>query len=222
LTSLFGRHRAIKILSLPVRRAPYSDSRSSRRRNLFMRELNELRYEPIEKRIRGTLGGGRWSIARARRWCGNPSVSCAVPATALRIERPVPSALDRSTESVPSTTQKPCWTPVHFRRARLLGVQSTSTPRASRSRGIEPAARPRRLRPIDRPGTPDRPPRRRGPLRPRDRRTAQRLPPHDRHAPLPRLPETRDNRFWRVTAAGSVRCSSLYLCIGTPRPWMSI
>jgi uncharacterized protein (DUF427 family) len=30
---------------------------SVRVRDLFMRELNELRYEPIEKRIRGTMGG---------------------------------------------------------------------------------------------------------------------------------------------------------------------
>ena len=32
----------------------------------------------------------------------------AVPASALTVERPVPNAFDRSTESVPSTTQKPC------------------------------------------------------------------------------------------------------------------
>ena len=36
----------------------------------------------------------------------------AVPATARRAVAPVPSALVRSTESVPSTTQNPCETPV--------------------------------------------------------------------------------------------------------------
>ena len=35
-----------------------------------------------------------------------------VPTSALTIDQPVPSAFDRRTESVPSTTQKPCWTPV--------------------------------------------------------------------------------------------------------------
>ena len=41
-------------------------------------------------------------------------------------------------------------------------------------------------------------PRRRRPLQPRDRPTALRLPPHDRHAPLPDLPEARNNRARRA------------------------
>jgi transposase len=42
------------------------------------------------------------------------TIPTAVPASALRIDLPVPSAFDRSTDSVPSTTQKPCWTPVRW------------------------------------------------------------------------------------------------------------
>jgi hypothetical protein len=39
------------------------------------------------------------------------TIPTAVPARAERIDQPVPSALERSTDSVPSTTQKLCWTP---------------------------------------------------------------------------------------------------------------
>src|ERR1039457_4447740 len=38
-------------------------------------------------------------------------IPAAVPASALRMVRPVPSAFERGTDSVPRTTQKECWRP---------------------------------------------------------------------------------------------------------------
>ena len=43
------------------------------------------------------------------------------------IDQPVPSAFDRSTDSVPSTTQKPCCSPV--RCAMKTAIASPAAPR---------------------------------------------------------------------------------------------
>ncbi len=53
----------------------------------------------------------------------------AVPATARRAVEPVPTALDRSTERVPSTTQKPCSTP-------LISTTATARARAAAPRTV--------------------------------------------------------------------------------------
>ena len=51
----------------------------------------------------------------------------AVPASALITDRPVPSALERSTDRVPSTTQKECWRPVFW--AMNTAMASPTAPR---------------------------------------------------------------------------------------------
>ena len=55
------------------------------------------------------------------------TIPTAVPARALRIDQPVASAFDRSTESVPSTTQNPCWRPVRW--AMKTATASPAAPR---------------------------------------------------------------------------------------------
>ena len=42
------------------------------------------------------------------------TIPTAVPARALTMDDPVASAFDRSTDSVPSTTQNECWRPVRW------------------------------------------------------------------------------------------------------------
>ena len=52
-----------------------------------------------------------------------------VPASARQAIEPVEAALVRSTDSVPSTTQNPCWTPV--RSATATAAASATAPRAA-------------------------------------------------------------------------------------------